>query len=120
MGQLEAYNINETIMSGLMLALFITYLAETLESNTFESFKGYKYSANILTNKVRKVKVVSSIIGTADNACFKSYQVLPLTQRSTIKLTKLIDDFVMWQDQNIVDFKIDENVLMLQRKYNLH
>jgi hypothetical protein len=94
MGQLEAYNINETIMSGLMLAIFITYLAEALESNTFESFKGYKYSANLASNKVRKVRVMSSIVLTPDNAGFMSYQVLPFTQRKVVKLTKLLDDFV--------------------------
>lgn len=118
MGQLEVYNINETIVSGLMLALFITYFAEALEVSTFESFKSYKYSANFLSHKVRKLKVSSSPAFTPDNAVFMSLQVLPFTTKK-IKLTKLIDDFSIWQDRNILDFKIDENVLSLQRKYNL-
>lgn len=119
MGQLEAYNINETIMSGLMLAIFITYLSETLESSTFESFKGYKYSANILKNKVRKVCHTPVTVLTPDNAGFTSFQVIPFTQRNVLKLTKLVDDFASWQDQHVTDFKIDENVLTLQRKYSL-
>jgi hypothetical protein len=37
-----------------MLAIFITYFAEALESSTFESFKSYKYSANLASSKVCK------------------------------------------------------------------
>lgn len=119
MGQLESYNINETILSGLMLAIFITYFAETLESSTFESFKGYKYSANFFSNKICKIQVSQDLIFTPDNAGFKSYKVLPFTSQKLFKLTKLIDDYSIWQDQTLTDFKIDENVLSLQRKYNL-
>jgi hypothetical protein len=119
MGQLESYNINETILSGLMLAIFITYFAETLESSTFESFKGYKYSANFASSKICKIQVLQDLIFTPDNAGFKSYKVLPFTNPKLSKLTKLIDDYSIWQDQTVADFKIDENVLLLQRKYNL-
>lgn len=119
MGQLEVYNINETIVSGLMLAIFITYIAEALESSTFESFKGYKYSANFASNKIRKTKIQSDVIFTPDNAGFKTFIYLPLTNSKVSKLTKLLDDFSNWQDQNVSDFKVDENVLAIQRKYNL-
>jgi methionine salvage enolase-phosphatase E1 len=70
MGQLEVYNINETIVSGLMLAIFITYIAEALESSTFESFKGYKYSANFASNKIRKALISSTVIFTTSNPDF--------------------------------------------------
>jgi hypothetical protein len=62
MGQLEVYNINETIVSGLMLAIFITYFAEALESSTFESFKSYKYSANLASSKVCKLRITAVTI----------------------------------------------------------
>jgi hypothetical protein len=42
-----------------------------------------------------------------------------LTSSKVSKLTKLLDDFSSWQDQTVTDFKIDENVLAIQRKYNL-
>lgn len=120
MGQLEVYNINETIVSGLMLAIFITYFAEALESSTFESFKGYKYSANFASNKLCKINIFKTPIFTPDNACFLTYETISFdNSKKMAKLTKLIDDFNVWQDQNIIDFKIDENVLSLQRKYNL-
>lgn len=119
MGQLEVYNINETIVSGLMLAIFITYFAEALESSTFESFKSYKYSANLASSKVCKLYIPVNTIFTPDNAGFSTYQVLPFMTNKVLKLTKLIDDFNTWQDQTVADFKIDENVLSLQRKYNL-
>lgn len=118
MGQLEVYNINETIVSGLMLAIFITYIAEALESSTLESLKGYKYSANFTSNKIRKTSIKSDVIFTPDNAGFKSFIYLPLTNTKVSKLTKLLDDFSQWQDQNVSDFKIDEKVIAVQRKYN--
>jgi hypothetical protein len=94
MGQLEVYNINETIVSGLMLAIFITYIAEALESSTFESLKGYKYSANFTSNKIRKTQIKSETVFTPDNAGFKSFIYLPLSSSKVLKLTKLLDDFV--------------------------
>jgi len=93
MGQLEVYNINETIVSGLMLAIFITYFAEALESSTFESFKSYKYSANLASSKVCKLHIITNAVFTPDNAGFSTYQVLLFTANKTLKLTKLIDDF---------------------------
>jgi hypothetical protein len=47
MGQLEAYGVNEMYLSGLMTGLCGTYMAEELESDSFESFKSYIYSAAI-------------------------------------------------------------------------
>jgi hypothetical protein len=118
MGQLEVYNINETIVSGLMLAIFITYIAEALESSTLESLKGYKYSANIASNKIRKTQIKLDVVFTPDNAGFKSFTYLPLASNKVAKLTKSLDDFTFWQDQNVSDFKIDEKVIAVQRKYN--
>lgn len=95
MGQLEVYNINETIVSGLMLAIFITYIAEALESSTFESLKGYKYSANFASNKIRKTFIQSNTTFTPDNAGFKSFIYLPLANNKVAKLTKLLEDFAL-------------------------
>ena len=93
MGQLEVYNINETIISGLILTIFITYFAEAAESNTLESLKSYKYSSNFVSNKVRKLYTFKTKTFTPDNACFSSYQTIPFGHQKLIKLTKLIDDF---------------------------
>jgi hypothetical protein len=51
MGQLEVYNINEIYLNGIVISLFINYIAEELESNTFESFKPYFYSSNFANKK---------------------------------------------------------------------
>jgi hypothetical protein len=120
MGQLEVYNINETILNGLMLSIFITYLSESLESTTFESFKVYAYSSNFSTSKkTTKIAVTNLLAITPDNAIFNSWNYFDFTNRTVIRMTKLIDDFLIWQDLTTVDFKVDENVIKLQRKYNL-
>jgi hypothetical protein len=33
-------------------------------------------------------------------------------------MTKVIDNFVIWQDPALIDFKVDEHVLRLQRKFS--
>jgi hypothetical protein len=95
MGQLEVFNISETYVNGLMIAIFITYIAEAIESITFESFKGFKYSSNLLSNKVRKLSISKDTMFTPDNAGFSTYQVLSFVHPKVFKLTKLIDDFSM-------------------------
>ena len=55
MGQLEVYNINETILSSLVANIANNYISESHESSTFESFKAYFYSSNnLFTKKLRK------------------------------------------------------------------
>lgn len=119
MGQLEAYSINETMLNGLMITTFATYLSEALESVTFESFKAYTYSANFSSLKTLKTSVTGLLAITADNAIFRSWSYFDFTSRPTLIMTKLIDDFLIWQDLTTIDFKVDENVIKLQRKYNL-
>jgi hypothetical protein len=57
MGQLEPYGVSEMYLSGMMLGLFMTYMAEIHESNTFESFKAYFYSTNVIrfSRKTKRV-----------------------------------------------------------------
>jgi hypothetical protein len=119
MGQLEAYSINETTLHGLMITTFATYLSEALESVTFESFKVYAYSANYSGLKTLKTSVAGLLAITADNAIFRTWSYFDFTSRPTIIMTKLVDDFLIWQDLTAVDLKVDENVIKLQRKYNL-
>jgi hypothetical protein len=69
MGQLEVYNINEIYLNGIVINLYINYLAEDIESNTFESFKAYIYSSNMaLKNYVLK----SILTVTPENGIYKS------------------------------------------------
>lgn len=58
MGQLEPYGVSEMYLSGMMLGLFMTYMAEIHESNTFESLKAYFYSTNFVrfSRKNKRVK----------------------------------------------------------------
>jgi hypothetical protein len=72
MAQLEAYNINETALNGLMITTFATYLSEALESATFESLKVYVYSANYSSLKSLKRASVGLLTVTPDNAIFNS------------------------------------------------
>jgi hypothetical protein len=118
MGQLEAYSINETMLTGLMITTFATQVSETIESVTFESFKAYVYSSNITSLKGRKLDAVNLEIVTPDRAIFRSWSLFDFTARHTISMTKILDDFQIWQDMTSTDFKVDENVIKLQRRYN--
>lgn len=73
MGQLEVYNINETILSGFMTTVINNYISEGKESSTFESFKAYFYSGNLLTKKLKKQGVALKIQAiTNNNGIFKA------------------------------------------------
>ena len=115
MGQLEVYNINEIYLNGIVISLFINYIAEELESNTFESFKPYFYSSNFANKKWFSKK---KLIVTPENGIYKTWANLNLTNFSVSKVTKSVDDFLTWQDSTKTQVKIDKNVLKMQQKYN--
>lgn len=121
MGQLEVYNINETILSSLVANISNNYISESHESSTFESFKAYFYSSNnLFTKKIRKQGMGTPVIAiTANNGIFKTQSFLNFSNNSVIRITKLIDDFDIWQDKTTTDTKIDENIVRLQKKYHL-
>jgi hypothetical protein len=74
MGQLEAYGINEMYLTGMMTGLFSNYFAEEQESNTFESFKVYFYSAVfvVTSHKLRNIVKTPLTIITVDGAAYRS------------------------------------------------
>lgn len=121
MGQLEVYNINETILSSLVANIANNYISESHESSTFESFKAYFYSSNnLFTKKLRKQGMaLSAQAVTTNNGILKARHFLNFTNNPVIRMTKLIDDFEIWQDKTTTDTKIDENIVRLQKKYNL-
>lgn len=121
MGQLEVYNINETILASLVANIANNYISESHESSTFESFKAYFYSSNnLFTKKLRKQGMaLSAQAVTPNNGILKARHFLNFTNSSVIRMTKLIDDFEIWQDKTTTDTKIDENIVKLQKKYNL-
>ena len=121
MGQLEVYNINETILSSLVANIANNYISESHESSTFESFKAYFYSSNnLFTQKLRKQGMaLSAQAVTTNNGILKARHFLNFTNNPVIRMTKLIDDFEIWQDKTTTDTKIDENIVRLQKKYNL-
>jgi hypothetical protein len=55
---------------------------------------------------------------TADKACVSTWGILDFAKRNNFKLTKLIEDFTLFQDTNINDLRVDENVVKMQRKYS--
>lgn len=118
MGQLEAYSINETMLNGLMITTFATMISETIESVTFESFKVYTYSGNFSSLKTLKTSVTGYHLITADSAIFNTWTLFDFTARPVVNMTKIVDDFQIWQDLAATDFKVDENVINLQRKYS--
>ena len=121
MGQLEPYNLNETMLNGLMLTTFATQVSETVESVTFESFKAYAYSGSATTAKLKGLTSGARGVAlmTPDRAIFRSWTLFDFTTRPVIAMTKILDDFQIWQDMTSTDFKVDESIVRLQRKYNL-
>jgi hypothetical protein len=95
MGQLEVYNINETILSGLIATVSNNYISESNESSTFESYKAYFYSSNkFVSKKLRKqCAALNSIAITNNNGIYKSSQFFYFSTDPVIKITKTIDDY---------------------------
>jgi hypothetical protein len=119
MGQLEAYGVNEMYLTGMMTGLFSNYFAEEQESNTFESFKVYFYSA-VFAMTSRKLKTILKaplLVVTVDGAAYRSWSYFGLGG-ALLVMTKLVDNFPFWQDSFLVDFRVDDHVLKLQSKYS--
>jgi hypothetical protein len=93
MGQLEAYSINEIYMTGMLVGLFLNYFAEEDESDTFESFKPYFYSASFLSlkKKTKNFKLNDILISNPKGGVFKSLSFFKFNK--IIKMTKTIDSF---------------------------
>ena len=119
MGQLEAYGVNEMYLTGMMTGLFSNYFAEEQESNTFESFKVYFYSAvfAMTSHKLKNVLKAPLLVVTVDGAAYRSWSYFGLGG-SLLVMTKLVDNFPFWQDSFLVDFRVDDHVLKLQSKYS--
>jgi hypothetical protein len=97
MGQLEVYNINETILSGLIATVSNNYISESNESSTFESYKAYFYSSNkLVSNKLRnQCAAFRSLALTSNNGIYKALQFFYFSNDPIIKLTKTIDDYTI-------------------------
>jgi hypothetical protein len=93
MGQLEAYGVNEIYLTGIMVGLFGTYIAEEFDSNAFESFKSYFYSSAFVISRKKSKKFFKPIltISTNDGARYNSRSFFGIKHR--IQITKLIDNF---------------------------
>jgi hypothetical protein len=70
-------------------------------------------------SKLRKTHMLIRFATSADRACLATWSILDFNKRPNFRVTKLIEDFVLFQDSNINDLRIDENVVKMQRKYNL-
>lgn len=119
MGQLEPYGVSEMYLAGMMLGFFMTYVAEIHESDTFESFKGYFYSTNCMVSSRKSKRVINADnwVSTPDKGIYKSWLGFN-TNILDLEMSKVIDNFVIWQDPALIDFKVDEHVLRLQRKFS--
>jgi hypothetical protein len=118
MGQLESYGINEMYLSGMAIGLFSNYVAEEDESDTFESAKVYIYSMNFLTKKRKHHKFSPLLVVSGDDAIYATKNFFNTNEGGSFEMTKIVDDFLIWQDASLIDFKIDEHVIKLQQKYN--
>jgi hypothetical protein len=96
MGQLEAYGINEMYLTGMTTGLFSNYFAEEQESNTFESFKVYFYSAVfvVTSHKLKNIAKKPLTIVTVDGAAYRSWSYFGFG-RTFFAMTKLVDNFPM-------------------------
>lgn len=95
MGQLEAYGINEIYLSGAMVGLCGTYVAEEHESDSFESFKAYLYSVASFGIKLRKIVSIQLsplLITTNQGAIYYSWSYLNLLRNRPLNTIKLVDD----------------------------
>jgi len=92
MGQLEAYGVNEMYLTGMMVGLFGTYIAEERDSSTFESLKSYFYSASFATTKkLKKISKSFLLVETNSGALNASWSYFGINKE--IHMTKLIDNF---------------------------
>jgi hypothetical protein len=94
MGQLEAYGVNEMYLTGMMTGLFSNYFAEEQESNTFESFKVYFYSAvfAMTSRKLKRVLKMPLTVTTVDGAAYHSWSYFGFSG-TFLAMTKLVDNF---------------------------
>jgi hypothetical protein len=70
-------------------------------------------------SKLRKVNLLDRRATTADKACIGTRSVLDFTKHKNFRVTKLIEDYTLFQDMSINDLKVDENVVKMQKKYSL-
>lgn len=108
MGQLEAFGINEMYLAGLMIGLISNYIAEEHESDTFESFKPYFYSA-ALSRKQQKLSSTNLLISEPDEGGqFLLNSLYNLETGSQINMTKILGDYPLFQRPITLPKKIDE------------
>jgi len=106
MGQLEAYGINEMYLSGVMIALFSTYIAEEYEADAFESFKPYFYSA-ALSCKQKKLVPVNLLVSEPDDGQFMLHSLYGV-EWGFITMTKVLGDYPLFQRHVKPNDKIEE------------
>ncbi len=117
MGQLEVYGVHEIYLIGMIIGIFLNYAAEEEASETFESFKPYFYSVCFISKKLKIIKPTLFKVMAVDGGVFKAYNLF--TKQIIIShITKFIDDFSIWQDLSLVDFKSDEHILKVQQRFS--
>jgi hypothetical protein len=105
MGQLDVYSLEDISIISLMVSPSSTYLSEEIE-DAIESVGVYIYSIsiNISTNickKRIKIKSRNRFIENSDGAAFSSWNFLRLFTKKLSKISKQMDDKIMWQDPAI-------------------
>lgn len=106
MGQLEAYGINEMYLTGVMIGLISNYIAEEHESDTFESFKAYFYSA-AFNRKQKKLIPFGLLISEPDGGQFLLRSLYNL-EGGFINMTKVLNDYDLFQRRVSLKKTIDE------------
>jgi len=119
MGQLEPFGINELILSAMMSSLLNSYVAEDQSSDDLESFKAYFYSAALAlsSRKSRPLELKPLVIVTNDGGSFASWTFLKYIPPE-LHITKIIDNFPIWQDPKLSDADIDELMVSLHKRFS--
>lgn len=119
MSQLEGFGINEMFWSGTLISIISSYLAEEDESAELESLRPYIYSSNLSANSRKRKHLAKqeAYIVSPNKAVYRTSQTCDLNKNTLIEMTKVIDNFGLWQDPSLIDFKIDRHVVQLQNKF---
>jgi len=119
MGQLEPFGINEIILSSMMSSFLNSYVAEDESSDDLESLKAYFYSAALAlsSRKSRPLELKPLQIITNDGGSLSSWTFLSYITPE-LRMTKIIDNFPIWQDPKLSDADIDELMVSMHKRFS--
>lgn len=124
MGQLDVYSLEDISIISLMVSPSSTYMSEEIE-DTIESIGIYIYSISVnislnIYKKRIKIKSRNRFIENSDGATFYSWNFLKLFTKKLSRISKQMDDKIMWQDPAISQWegaRERQKAALLDNKY---